>query len=294
MKTVLVGAMALLVFGHCDARHARLDAHAVGGGVMITIAASDNAPLRGATLYRSTVNLATRTALNLDRDPITRTQLTGTGAAIQWLDTSVAHNCYYTYYCLATDSSDAQLPSGTTAVSTPGVLLPPPQELPVSLLIDKCAYTLEVRYGGVAVKRYPVNVGASPRSRKLHYDCLSTPEGRYRIAYLKPNSAWHKAYGVSYPNQVDRVRYGRALKRGEIPLIDSTPAQIGGSIQIHGGGIGSNWTWGCIAMRNEDLDELFGVSEIRVGTPLNIVGWEFTRDSLQSPGATPRVASTTR
>ena len=152
----------------------------------------------------------------------------------------------------------------------------------LSLFIDKCNYFLEVRFDGIPVKRFPVNVGSNPRNRKLHYDCRSTPEGIYTIAYIRPKTDFHKAIGVSYPNQTDRKRYYRARSQGTIPMIDGVPAPIGGSIQIHGGGIGNNWTWGCIAMRNDDLDQLFQLPELHTGAPIIIVGSEFTRDSISS------------
>jgi lipoprotein-anchoring transpeptidase ErfK/SrfK len=63
-------------------------------------------------------------------------------------------------------------------------------------------------------------------------------------------------------------------------VVHGQPRSIGGGIQLHGGGIGNNWTWGCIAMRNDDLDQLFALTGMRPGLPIVIVGKSFTRDSM--------------
>jgi murein L,D-transpeptidase YafK len=109
---------------------------------------------------------------------------------------------------------------------------------------------------------------------------MSTPEGVYHVEYIRPVTAFHSALGVSYPNAADRLRYAEALKQKKIPTQNGKTASIGGSIQIHGGGIGNNWTWGCIAMRNDDLDWIFSLPQLKKGIPVIIVGNEFTRDSL--------------
>ena len=50
-----------------------------------------------------------------------------------------------------------------------------------------------------------------------------------------------------------------------------TPPQntkLGGDIYIHGNGAGSDWTWGCVALENDDIRELF--NSVTVGTPVTI------------------------
>jgi hypothetical protein len=148
-----------------------------------------------------------------------------------------------------------------------------------ALVVDKVNYFVELRTDD-GRKRYPINLGGDPHTRKLHFDRLSTPEGRYRVAYLNPRSSFHKAIGVSYPNVSDHARYDTALRKGTIPVVHGQPRSIGGGIQLHGGGIGNNWTWGCIAMRNDDLDQLFALTGMRPGLPIVIVGKSFTRDSM--------------
>lgn len=141
-----------------------------------------------------------------------------------------------------------------------------------SLLVDKTGRTLEVLDGDSVVKRCTIDLGRDPVKRKLHQDKATTPEGIYRIVRLRPTTSFHKAFDLSYPNDVDRQRYRLLCPRGR--------PDIGGSIQIHGGGCGSDWTYGCIALRNEDIDELFKHPEIGVGTKVVIVGSELTRADI--------------
>lgn len=94
-----------------------------------------------------------------------------------------------------------------------------------------------------------------------------TPEGVYVIDRRKPNSRYHRALHISYPNAEDRRR---AEQRGVSP---------GGDIMIHGlpngmGAIGSlhlkrDWTLGCIAMTNQEIDELW--QAVPNGTLVEIV-----------------------
>ena len=134
------------------------------------------------------------------------------------------------------------------------------------LRVDKEHYVLEVWDQGLLRKRYPIALGRDPKKRKLHFDNATTPEGNYRIVGLQPDATYYKAYDIDYPNADDLARYRRA----------GVSQPIGGEIQIHGMGIGSNWTFGCVAMRNEDIDELFSHPEIGMGTLVRIYGGELS------------------
>ena len=136
--------------------------------------------------------------------------------------------------------------------------------------------------GGNPVKRYPIVLGRDPIRRKLHQDFSTTPEGLYRIINLKTRSMFHKAFDLNYPNRVDRIRYDFMKRMGRVPKEQS----IGGEIQIHGQfrgwGLERNWTWGCISLRDMDVDELFNHKEIAVGTPVVMVGGHVTRKDVLS------------
>ncbi len=146
------------------------------------------------------------------------------------------------------------------------------------LLVDKSALVLTVFDGETAVRRYPIALGANPTGRKLHQDRASTPEGLYKISGVQPRATYYKAYDLNYPNAVDRARYNALGATGGLP---SPRPSIGGEIQIHGHGITGHWTWGCIALRNEDMDGLFSHPEIALGVPVAVVGLELELADLE-------------
>jgi murein L,D-transpeptidase YafK len=90
-------------------------------------------------------------------------------------------------------------------------------------------------------------------------------------------SVYHRALLLDYPNAEDKKRFAAAKKRGEIPRASA----IGGLIEIHGdGGRGQNWTDGCVALRNADMDDLF--ARVRLGTRVTIVGGDGSDGAFSS------------
>lgn len=265
----LAGQAALIVNAHVDN----------GNQVFLTLKNEPKDVVDTVTVYRSFVDIDKMYALDLSYYPITKTQIAGNVFTGLVIDSLTAHNTTYYYYVKIRYIDGKTVPSKVIAVKIPDIVLINSTPL-LSLFIDKVNYFCEVRCGTSGQKRFPVNLGAKPWSRKTYYDCMSTPEGVYHVEYIRPVTAYHSALGVSYPNATDRLRYTQALKQKKIPTQNGKAVSIGGSIQIHGGGIGNNWTWGCIAMRNEDLDWIFSLPQLKKGIPIIIVGDEFTRDSL--------------
>ncbi len=137
-----------------------------------------------------------------------------------------------------------------------------------AILVDKLRRRVILYRSGRAVASYPAELGANGLRRKEHSGDRATPEGRYRVTEAKqaPASRYHKALLINYPNDEDRMRFALARVRGTIPRVG-----IGSLIEIHGdGGEGRDWTDGCVALTNEDMDRLF--AHVRVGTPVTIVG----------------------
>lgn len=135
-----------------------------------------------------------------------------------------------------------------------------------SLVVYKAENKMAVFERGKLLKTYKVSFGASPTGHKEFEGDEKTPEGIYTINDKNPNSGYHKNLGVSYPNKMDMEN---ARKLGK-------PA--GGDIKIHGlrNGIGFihkfqrwfNWTNGCIALTNNEVDELY--SSVKIGAKINI------------------------
>ncbi len=124
------------------------------------------------------------------------------------------------------------------------------------LVVRKGAREMDAFDGnGKLLKTYPVSLGFQPQGHKQFEGDGKTPEGRYTINDRNPNSGYHKNLGVSYPNAQDKA-YAQA--QGKSP---------GGDIKIHGlpngsGSIGArhllrDWTNGCIAVTDPEVDELF-------------------------------------
>ncbi len=138
-----------------------------------------------------------------------------------------------------------------------------------ALLVLKEKNVLVLLAKGAPVRTYSAEVGSNALGVKRRQGDRATPEGRYRIVQKKDRgqSRYHRALLLDYPNPADRQRFAAAQRRGEIPR----GAQIGGLIEIHGdGGRGQNWTEGCVALSNHDLDDLYG--RVGVGTRVTIVG----------------------
>ena len=107
------------------------------------------------------------------------------------------------------------------------------------------------------LKTYPVALGFNPAGHKQFEGDGKTSEGRYTINDRNPNSGYHKNLGISYPNEADRA-YAAAQGKS-----------AGGDIKIHGmrngmGAIGAqhlhrDWTHGCIAVTDGEIDELYAL-----------------------------------
>lgn len=129
------------------------------------------------------------------------------------------------------------------------------------LLVFKDSRKLYLMHHAAALRAFDVHLGFEPRGHKLYEGDGRTPEGEYLIDRRNPNSAFHLSLGISYPNAADRAR---AAAMGKNP---------GGDIFIHGGPRprdpkGPDWTAGCIAVTNEEMEEIYAM--VRVGTPISL------------------------
>jgi hypothetical protein len=138
-----------------------------------------------------------------------------------------------------------------------------------AVIVDKLRRRLYVYVGGERVASFAAELGANGLRRKEHAGDAATPEGKYLVEQVKQGrqTRYYKALLVNYPNEQDQLRFWQGKQRGTIPA----RATIGGLIEIHGGGgDGRDWTDGCVALTDEDMDRLFGYASL--GTPVTIVG----------------------
>ena len=147
------------------------------------------------------------------------------------------------------------------------------------VIVYKTDYILELYKDGTLVKTYPIALGFNPIDDKQQRGDGCTPEGEFYICLKDPNSIFYKSFLISYPSLDDAERglqtglitqyqFNRiksAIRNRQIPPQDT---KLGSDILIHGGGIGYNWTLGCVALRNEDIDELYPI--LSLGTTVII------------------------
>ena len=148
---------------------------------------------------------------------------------------------------------------------------------PYSIEISKSDRILVVKQNKKIVKKYNIAHGRGGKGTKIRSGDNKTPTGTYRAIDFKTNSKFHFFIQLNYPNPLDAWRGYRnevisaaefkqiiqAYKRKTLP---PQSTGLGGYIGIHGIGLMSaeksriheahNWTEGCIALRNEEVNEL--------------------------------------
>jgi hypothetical protein len=135
-----------------------------------------------------------------------------------------------------------------------------------AVIVDKVAHKTYLVKGGRLVHTYDSELGYNSARQKLFSGDAATPEGRYRVVKENNRSKFHRALLLDYPNDFDRKRFAENKRKGVI----SSRARIGGWIEIHGdGGKNHDWTEGCVALTNKDMDHI--MQFVSVGTPVTIV-----------------------
>lgn len=124
------------------------------------------------------------------------------------------------------------------------------------IVVRKSVREMDVFYQGKLLKTYPIALGKNPIGHKEFEGDMKTPEGSYTINDRNANSGFYKNLGISYPNEAD---IAHAAAHGK---------SAGDAIKIHGikNGYGNiigekhllkDWTHGCIAVTDREMDELF-------------------------------------
>ncbi|MGB0894820.1 MAG: L,D-transpeptidase family protein [Parashewanella sp.] len=134
------------------------------------------------------------------------------------------------------------------------------------VIVHKSKALLSLMRAGKLIKQYHIAMGDNPKNHKLTEGDERTPQGRYTLDYKNTDSSFYRSIHISYPNAADKLR-AKAL--GISP---------GGQIMIHGQSPSStlaaieqqkyNWTNGCIAVTNEEMDEIW--QSVDAGIPIEI------------------------
>lgn len=134
------------------------------------------------------------------------------------------------------------------------------------VLVKKSERKLLLISDSKPIREYRIAMGPRPRGPKMAAGDERTPEGDYVLDRKNEKSAFYKSIRISYPNESDRAR---AERLGVHP---------GGSIMIHGQPNNPawpedvaqtfNWTNGCIAVTDQQMDEIW--EAVEEGTPIRI------------------------
>ncbi len=149
------------------------------------------------------------------------------------------------------------------AVTSPLFALPHADRI----VVHKKEHVMVLMHAGQVIKTYKIALGRNPVGPKQREGDFRTPEGVYTIDSRNPYSQYHRSLHISYPNATDREKARR---------LHVSP---GGDVMIHGlpkgyGYLGAahrrwDWTYGCIAVTNEEIDEIWSL--VDNGTPIEIL-----------------------
>ena len=127
--------------------------------------------------------------------------------------------------------------------------------------VSKLKYVLSIAIGSKTIKSYPIVLGSDPFNDKLREGDRCTPEGKFRIKAMYPHKSWSKFIWFDYPNADSYKKHNQAKRNKTIP----EHCTIGGDVGIHWVPTGAdyaidarqNWTWGCVSLKNKDIDEIY-------------------------------------
>jgi hypothetical protein len=146
-----------------------------------------------------------------------------------------------------------------------------PIKLPLNsprIVVRKSARELTLFAGEKAVRVYRVGLGFNPEGDKVRQGDGRTPEGNFYVCVKNPNSKYYLSLGLSYPNKehagrglgsalITRAQYDQIMSAIKAKTRPPWNTPLGGEVFIHGRGSKSDWTFGCIALDDNDMKELF-------------------------------------
>ena len=145
----------------------------------------------------------------------------------------------------------------------------PPVQRVDSVIVKKSERKLQLIQGGKVLREYRVALGDNPRGHKMQEGDERTPEGSYILDWRNPRSNYYKSIHVSYPNSMDQlVARSLGVKPGGMIMIHGRPNWLT-SPAVAREYDGRDWTNGCIAVTNEEMDEIWRL--VRDGTPIRIL-----------------------
>ena len=133
--------------------------------------------------------------------------------------------------------------------------------------VDKSKRRLYLFANNTVIREFRIALGKQPIGHKLKEGDQRTPEGMYTLGHIMENSQFYRSIHIDYPNQNDQAMANRLT------------LNPGGDIKIHGQKNGEwrssrymqsfDWTNGCIALTNAEMDEFLTL--VKEGTPIEIL-----------------------
>jgi len=138
-----------------------------------------------------------------------------------------------------------------------------------SVVVRKAKRQMDLLKSGAVYRSYRISLGDSPRGHKMREGDERTPEGDYVLDWRNPRSSFYKSIHVSYPNSRDRA-FARAMgfQPGGMIMIHGRPNWLT-SAKVAKEYDGRDWTNGCIAVTNPEMDEIWRL--VKDGTPIRIL-----------------------
>jgi murein L,D-transpeptidase YafK len=138
------------------------------------------------------------------------------------------------------------------------------------VIVKKSTRMLYLSANGVIFNKYHISLGAVPIGAKEMEGDMKTPEGIYILDWRQPSKLYNKSIHISYPNKKDIARAKELnVSTGGMIMIHGTPSHW--SLSPFGNWLPMllDWTEGCIAMSNDDMEEVW--VQTQNGTPIYIL-----------------------
>ena len=134
------------------------------------------------------------------------------------------------------------------------------------VVVWKAARRMVLYRHGVEVRQYVIKLGLNPVGRKQYEGDYKTPEGQYQLVWRTATSRFFLAIHVDYPNRTDQA-YARQHHRsaGSLIMVHGLPDPLKYPADYYRK---TDWTDGCIALNNDDMLELWLLTQTH--TPLEI------------------------
>ncbi|WP_250858582.1 L,D-transpeptidase family protein [Oceanirhabdus seepicola] len=138
---------------------------------------------------------------------------------------------------------------------------------------------VELHVNDQLINKFKMGLGSQPTGDKNKEGDMRTPVGKYYICTRNDKSKYTLFLGVSYPNiedgkrgldsgLIDKKTFEEIKAANEKKIQPSWNTPLGGEIGIHGGGNSKDWTWGCMALSDQDIKILWKYAKLR--TPVEI------------------------